>query len=63
MLDDILMIGEAAHILELSTQRTRQLTETGLLPSRRTPKGVRIFLRNDVLQFKAQREARKKEPA
>ncbi len=59
MLDDMLMIGESALILELSTQRVRQLTEAGLLRSMRTSYGVRIFLRSDVLELKARREAQK----
>lgn len=59
MLDDMLMIGESALILELSTQRVRQLTEAGLLRFMRTSNGVRIFLRSDVIELKARREAKK----
>lgn len=58
MLDDMLMIGETALILELSTQRVRQLTEVGLLRFMRTSNGVRIFIRSDVLELKARRVAK-----
>lgn len=60
MLEDILMIGESALILNLSTQRVRQLAETGLLRSMRTSNGIRIFFRSDVLELKAKRTTKKR---
>ena len=52
----ILSTGEAAAVLERSTQRVRQLAEAGLLRSMRTPRGIHIFLRQDVLDFKSRHQ-------
>lgn len=60
MVAEILTTGEAAKILNLSTQRVRQLDAIGVLPSRRTAGGVRIFDRTDVEHLRRQREVRDK---
>ncbi len=63
MLDELLTIGEAASILGLSTQRLRQISNAGQLSTRRTAKGQRIYLKQDVLDLKAVRQATQTGPA
>lgn len=58
MVAEILTTGEAAKILNLSTQRVRQLEASGDLSSRRTAGGVRIFDRSEVDRLRRQRERR-----
>lgn len=60
---DILTCADAAHLLNLSTERIRQLSRAGVLNPCRTPHGVRIFTRASVLALRAQREAEKKTKA
>lgn len=59
MFDELLTIGEAARMLELSTQRLRQISNAGQLFTRRTATGQRIYLVRDVQLFKAAREAKR----
>ena len=47
MNNQLLSISQASHILELSTERVRQLAASGELPSLETPLG-RLFARTDV---------------
>lgn len=56
---DILTCVDAASLLNISTERVRQLSRAGALTPRRTPHGLRIFTRDDVLRLKALREAQK----
>lgn len=58
MVAEILTTGEAAKILNLSTQRVRQLEASGDLRSRRTAGGVRIFDRSEVDRLRRQRGGR-----
>lgn len=60
--EDILT-ADAAHILSLSTERVRQLCQSGDLNPRRTPHGTRIFSRSEVLRLKTRREGKKVETA
>lgn len=56
--EDILT-ADAAHLLNLSTERVRQLSQAGALNPRRTPHGTRIFSRAEVLELKARRAAKR----
>jgi DNA-binding transcriptional MerR regulator len=61
MEDDTLTTLPAARILEVSTERVRQLEAAGLLRARRTTSGVRLFSRRDVEQLaQTRREARRR---
>jgi len=60
MPDELLTIGEAAKLLDLSTQRIRQLESDGVLCARRTLRGMRIFDRSEVERLLRLREARVK---
>lgn len=61
MLETVLTIGEAAKILNLSTQRVRQLNARGALHASRTGTGMRIFERSEVERLRDEREKRKNE--
>lgn len=52
---DILSTKEAAGILEVGPDRVRQLERAGVLPCMKTEKGIRIFLRGDVVALKEKR--------
>ena len=57
--NDLLLIGEAASLLDISDERVRQLTAAGRLhPIRSGKRGIRIFHRDDVLRLKREREKR-----
>ena len=57
--NELLLIGEAARLLDLSDERVRQLTAAGhLSPIRSGKRGIRIFHRDDVLRLKREREKR-----
>ena len=60
MVAEILTTGETAKILDLSTQRVRQLEACGILRSHRTGTGIRIFERSEVERVRVQREKGKK---
>lgn len=53
--DEYVGTTAGARILELSTQRVRQLTETGLLPSTQTPLG-RLYPRRHLERIRALRD-------
>ncbi len=53
------LTGEAARILEVGERSVRALADRGILSVRRTPQGLRIFDRDEVLRLAADR-ARKK---
>lgn len=55
-MSEILTIGEAAKILNLSTQRIRQLERSGRLSCSKTSTGWRIFQRSEVENFRRERE-------
>ena len=53
---EFIQTGDAARILELSDERVRQLEAEGKLSALRTPRGVRLFLRSDVVRLQRERE-------
>ena len=55
-----LMVGGAGRIIGLGIERIRQLADAGLLRCVRTASGIRIFKKEDVLEFKAERDQRRK---
>ena len=55
---ELLTVGDAARILELSTDMVRVLHRKGLLPAFRTPGGYRLFRRSDVEKLAQKRKAR-----
>jgi excisionase family DNA binding protein len=53
---DEVLVGEAAHDLRLSPQRVRQLVDSGRLPARRGPLGMRLIRREAVEKLAEQRK-------
>lgn len=57
---DVLSVTETAQLLGLSAQMVRHLCNTGKLPHTRLfGHGVRVFQRQEVLDFKSNREVGK----
>ena len=54
-----LLTRDVAKILDVSTERVRQLERAGALTAVRTPGGTRIFRLADVERLRRQREARR----
>jgi len=54
-----LLTGETARILKVGERSVRAFADRGILSVRRTPQGLRIFDRDEVLRLAAER-ARKK---
>jgi len=54
-----LLTGEVARILAVGERSVRALADRGILSVRRTPQGLRIFDKDEVLRLAADR-ARKK---
>ena len=54
-----LLTGETARILKVGERSVRAFADRGILSVRRTPQGLRIFDRDEVLRLAADR-ARKK---
>jgi excisionase family DNA binding protein len=52
----LLTTGEAAEVLGVSTVRVRDFSRRGRLNAIRVGRGLRLFLRDDVLEFKRQRD-------
>jgi DNA-binding transcriptional MerR regulator len=61
MVDSIVTVGPTARRLELSEARVRQLADAGVLPSRRSETGVRIFRVEDVERFARTRRLRRRD--
>jgi DNA-binding transcriptional MerR regulator len=57
---DQILTADTAKILKVSPERVRQLHAAGLLHPIRTPNGMRIFSRSEVLALRDQREATRK---
>jgi len=57
--DDLLMVSEAARILERSPDSVRSYHRTGLLRGIRVGAGMRLFERKDVLRLKEQLNSRR----
>lgn len=59
MLDiDLLMSGDVARLLNISSDRVRQLERAGKLKARRTARGQRIFRASEVDEFLKERLAK-----
>jgi hypothetical protein len=58
MADSVITVGPTARRLFLSEARVRQLADAGVLPSRRSETGVRIFRVEDVERFAQARSLR-----
>jgi excisionase family DNA binding protein len=56
MSEDILTTGAAAKILDVSSERVRQLHRAGELPAIRTSSGMRLFTASAVEAFRRSRE-------
>jgi len=56
--DEALTTRDVARLLDLSETRIRQLEAAGALRSARTPRGLRIFKRNDVERLASERRLR-----
>ena len=54
-LPDLLITGEVAAILHVTPAAVRKMERTGKLLAHRTPSGVRLFRRDDVLIEKRRR--------
>jgi excisionase family DNA binding protein len=53
--EELLTPSEAAHVLNLSSDTVRLLSDKGLLPTLRTMSGRRLFRRNDVERLAEER--------
>jgi excisionase family DNA binding protein len=56
--DQLLTLGPAARLLELSQEATRRLVDAGTLPATRTSTGMRLVRRADVERLAAARRAK-----
>lgn len=56
MASTLLGVTDAAHRLNCSAQRVRQLADEGKLPAEKTQRGQRIFKAEDVEALRSQRE-------
>jgi DNA-binding transcriptional MerR regulator len=59
MNENFLTTGESGKILELSSERVRQLEREGQLKAMRTAKGQRIFRLDDIEAFKRKRSSQR----
>ena len=59
--EELLTPSEAAHVLSLSADTVRSLSDKGILPTLRTMSGRRLFRRADVERL-AQERQRKGQP-
>jgi len=55
---DLLTTGEAARLLDRSSDTVRSYERHGKLRAIKTPRGVRLFELAEVLAFKADRESK-----
>jgi DNA-binding transcriptional MerR regulator len=61
MKDDVfVMASEAARILGRSPDSVKNYADRGLLPAIKTSRGVRLFLKSDVLALRSQAQKRRK---
>jgi len=54
-----LLANEAGRILDLAPSTVVFHAKAGKLPAQRTTSGIHLFRLKDVLEFKAQREAKR----
>jgi excisionase family DNA binding protein len=57
-MDDLLTVGDASRVLDLTPRYIQDLADKGRLPVLRTARGLRLFKRADVEQLAAERTAR-----
>jgi len=55
-MDETLHIGQAARVLDCSTETLRRLSRMGKLPAKRDYRGRRVFYLADLLALKTRRE-------
>jgi excisionase family DNA binding protein len=63
MKEIFLTVTQAARILELSAESVRSYEKKGLLPALKTGKGMRLFRKQDVENFRSDSKRAKKESA
>ena len=56
-MDETITVSAVAQIMRRCEDTIRTWADSGKLPSTRTPSGIRIFKKTDVLKFLALREA------
>ena len=54
-----LLVSEAASIFPVHSDTVRRWTRKGILPSKRTKQGYRVFQLEDLLRYKEERESLK----
>ena len=57
---ELLSTGDVARLIGVSADAVRLWERSGRLPATRTAGGVRLFAREDILRFAAERAAREK---
>lgn len=55
---NLITVGEAGKILELSADSVRRLERDGVLPAIKVGKGQRLFQEGDVKRLRTEREKR-----
>lgn len=55
-MEKVLTVTQAAHRLNLSAQRVRQLADAGRLPVERGPLGIRLFDSEAIERFAQERD-------
>lgn len=59
-MEELLSIGDAARLLDVSTSAVKQWSQTGKLPTMRTAGGIRLFRREDVERVAHERRERRR---
>ncbi len=59
-MDDLLTVGDAARVLDLTSRSVQDLENRGRLPAIRTARGLRLFKRSDVDQLAEERAAKRR---
>lgn len=57
-MDDLLTVGDASRMLDLTSRYVQDLADQGHLPVMRTARGLRLFKRSDVERLAAERTAK-----
>jgi DNA-binding transcriptional MerR regulator len=55
---ELLMASEAARLLGMSPENVRLLERKGRLRAKKTPSGIRLFMRRDVERLARERQAK-----
>jgi len=59
VMDDLLTVGDAARVLDLTPRYVQDLADHGRLPVLRTVRGTRLFKRSDVDRLEAERAVKR----